>query len=154
MQSLANTYNEIFASLSPQEILQLIIQKHPDKIAFSTSQRAEDQVITAMLMEIDKNARIFTLNTGRLFAETYELNVAEYDTANNILKINPLLHWSEAMVWDYIHQNNVPFHALHSKGLSSIGCQPCTRAIEPSEDIRSGRWWWENPDSKECGLHR
>ena len=82
MQSQANTYNEICASLSPQAILQFILQKHPNKVVFSTSLGAEDQVITAMLMQIDKNARIFTLDTGRLFPETYELiekTEARYD---------------------------------------------------------------------------
>jgi phosphoadenosine phosphosulfate reductase len=68
-------------------------------------------------------------------------------------KFNPLADWSEQDVWDYIRANGVLYNALHDQGYPSIGCAPCTRAIEPGEDVRAGRWWWENPDSKECGLH-
>jgi phosphoadenosine phosphosulfate reductase len=76
-----------------------------------------------------------------------------YDSHNGILKINPLVDWSEEDVWRYIHENKVPYHQLHDKGFPSIGCAPCTRAIQPGEDIRAGRWWWEDPEHKECGLH-
>jgi phosphoadenosine phosphosulfate reductase len=82
-----------------------------------------------------------------------ELHVQEDDAAHGMAKFNPLADWSEQDVWDYIRANNVPYNALHDKGYPSIGCEPCTRAIEPGEDVRAGRWWWENPDSKECGLH-
>ncbi len=71
-----------------------------------------------------------------------------------IIKINPLVDWSEEDVWNYIHENNVPYNRLHDEGYPSIGCAPCTRAIKPGEDVRAGRWWWEEPDNKECGLHR
>jgi phosphoadenosine phosphosulfate reductase len=82
-----------------------------------------------------------------------ELEVQEEDTAHGMTKFNPLAEWSELDVWNYIHANKVPYNPLHDKGYPSIGCEPCTRAIQPGEDIRAGRWWWENPDSKECGLH-
>jgi len=82
-----------------------------------------------------------------------ELHIEEQDTAHGMTKFNPLADWSEQDVWDYIRANDVPYNALHDQGYPSIGCQPCTRAIEPGEDVRAGRWWWENPDSKECGLH-
>ncbi len=82
-----------------------------------------------------------------------ELAVEEQDTAHNMTKFNPLADWSEEDVWEYIRANDVPYNALHDQGYPSIGCAPCTRAIEPGEDVRAGRWWWENPDSKECGLH-
>jgi len=185
-----------------------------------------------MIAAIDKNTQIFTLDTGRLFPETYsliertnnkyktkiqiffpdyheveqmvhekginlfydsvenrklccsirktqplqralknaeawicglrkeqsvtrqDLDVIEWDANNDLLKINPLINWTEKQVWDYIKTNHIPYNKLHDKGFPSIGCQPCTRAIEPGEDIRSGRWWWENPEHKECGLHR
>jgi phosphoadenosine phosphosulfate reductase len=81
------------------------------------------------------------------------LDVQEADPAHGMIKFNPLADWSEANVWDYIHANNVPYNPLHDQGYPSIGCQPCTRALEPGEDIRAGRWWWENPETKECGLH-
>jgi phosphoadenosine phosphosulfate reductase len=71
----------------------------------------------------------------------------------NIIKINPLVDWSYDDVWDYIRKNNVPYNRLHKQGYPSIGCAPCTRSVEPAEDLRAGRWWWENPDTKECGLH-
>ena len=82
-----------------------------------------------------------------------ELHVQEDDAAHNMVKFNPLADWSETDVWNYIRDNGVPYNALHDQGYPSIGCAPCTRAIEPGEDVRAGRWWWENPDSKECGLH-
>jgi phosphoadenosine phosphosulfate reductase len=81
------------------------------------------------------------------------LMVEEDDPAHFMTKFNPLADWSEQDVWDYIKSNNVPYNALHDQGFPSIGCAPCTRAIEPGEDVRAGRWWWENPESKECGLH-
>jgi phosphoadenosine phosphosulfate reductase len=81
------------------------------------------------------------------------LMVEEDDPAHFMTKFNPLADWSEQDVWDYIKGNNVPYNALHDQGFPSIGCAPCTRAVEPGEDVRAGRWWWENPDSKECGLH-
>jgi phosphoadenosine phosphosulfate reductase len=82
-----------------------------------------------------------------------ELAVQEDDAAHGMAKFNPLADWSEADVWDYIRSNGVPYNALHDRGYPSIGCEPCTRAIQPGEDVRAGRWWWENPESKECGLH-
>jgi len=76
-----------------------------------------------------------------------------WDDANGLIKINPLLEWRNADVWDYIRAHGVPYNALHDRGYPSIGCAPCTRAIQPGEDIRAGRWWWETT-SKECGLHK
>ena len=81
------------------------------------------------------------------------LDVQEQDTAHDMVKFNPLADWSETDIWDYIRANEVPYNPLHDRGYPSIGCEPCTRAIQPGEDVRAGRWWWENPDSKECGLH-
>jgi phosphoadenosine phosphosulfate reductase len=82
-----------------------------------------------------------------------ELHVQEEDAAHGMTKFNPLADWSEEDVWAYIRANDVPYNALHDQGYPSIGCEPCTRAVQPGEDVRAGRWWWENPDSKECGLH-
>lgn len=82
-----------------------------------------------------------------------DIEIFEWDHGNAIYKINPIVHWSEADVWDYIKAHNVPYSNLYSNGFRSIGCQPCTRAVQPGEDVRSGRWWWEDPDKKECGLH-
>ncbi|WP_306391061.1 phosphoadenylyl-sulfate reductase [Telluria beijingensis] len=82
-----------------------------------------------------------------------ELAVQEDDQGHGMQKFNPLADWSEQDIWDYLRQNDVPYNALHDRGYPSIGCEPCTRAIQPGEDVRAGRWWWENPESKECGLH-
>jgi phosphoadenosine phosphosulfate reductase len=82
-----------------------------------------------------------------------ELSVQEDDAAHGMQKFNPLADWSEQDVWDYIRSHHVPYNALHDRGYPSIGCEPCTRAIQPGEDIRAGRWWWESADQKECGLH-
>ena len=86
----------------------------------------------------------------------YQLLSRENNKENNfkLIKVNPLRSWTEEQLWDYIKKNNIPYNPLHDKGFPSIGCLPCTRAVEPGEDVRAGRWWWEQPDSKECGLHK
>ncbi len=81
------------------------------------------------------------------------LEVASFDADHGLQKFNPLLEWSNAEVWEYIKAHDVPYNALHDQFYPSIGCAPCTRAITPGEDIRAGRWWWEDPQNKECGLH-
>ncbi len=81
------------------------------------------------------------------------LPVRAFDEGNGLEKFNPLADWSEKEVWAYLKLNKVPYNALHDKFYPSIGCAPCTRSVTPGEDVRSGRWWWENPESKECGLH-
>lgn len=224
--------NERFRSSEPQEILSYFIERFGAKIALASSLGAEDQVLTEMIVKINPETTIFTLDTGRLFPETYDLidrtsrkykknlqiyfpdnlkvqemvnkkginlffesvesrkeccflrkieplqrafsgldvwicglradqsvtrkdiDVVEWDNNNNLLKINPLAFWSEEQLWDYINTQKIPYNTLHDKGYPSIGCQPCTRAIEEGEDVRAGRWWWENPDTKECGLHK
>ncbi len=82
-----------------------------------------------------------------------ELPVSEWDPDHELQKFSPLTDWSNGEVWKYIRAFDVPYNALHDEGYASIGCAPCTRAITPGEDIRAGRWWWENPETKECGLH-
>jgi phosphoadenosine phosphosulfate reductase len=216
------------ASLS--EGLEIVSNLFPERVVFSSSLGQEDQVITDAIFRNDLPIKIFTLDTGRLFNETYELlekTIARYkrniqvyfpdakdveqfvskkgvnsfyESAENrreccnirkvkplnralkgadvwitglrseqsdtrkgmpmiewledrqLYKFNPLLHWSYADVLDYIKKFYVPYNPLHDKGFISIGCAPCTRAIEPGEDPRAGRWWWET-SKKECGLH-
>jgi phosphoadenosine phosphosulfate reductase len=82
-----------------------------------------------------------------------EIAFSEWDEGNGLQKLNPLADWSEKDVWAYIRALDVPYNALHDQHYPSIGCAPCTRAISMGEDVRSGRWWWENPDNRECGLH-
>jgi len=213
-------------------VLDYFVSNFSDKIGFATSFGVEDQVITQKLFSLKKKIKIFTLDTGRLFPETYELidkttsryklnidiyfpnssevetmvnskginlfyesienrklccgvrkieplkralsnldiwisglrreqsptrsdmKLVEWDANNGLIKINPLIEWTEKECWDYVKKNNIPYNTLHDKGFLSIGCQPCTRAIDEGEDVRAGRWWWEDPDSKECGLHK
>jgi len=81
------------------------------------------------------------------------LPLREFDDGNGLVKLNPLSDWSETEVWAYIRMHEVPYNALHDQFYPSIGCAPCTRAVALGEDVRAGRWWWEDPASKECGLH-
>ena len=82
-----------------------------------------------------------------------QVAVVEWDAAAGLVKINPLASWSEEQVWAYVRANDVPVNPLHDAGMPSIGCAPCTRAVEPGEDVRAGRWWWESAEHRECGLH-
>lgn len=224
--------NELLEGKPAEVILDYLFNSYEGKVCFASSLGAEDQIITHMLSTIDKSAYIFTLDTGRLFPETYDLidltrkkygmvinvffpeanavqkmvkekginlfydsienrklccgirkieplqrafagfdgwicglrrsqsttrkdiKTVEWDEQFGLIKVNPLVNWSDDDVWNYIRENNVPYNRLHDKGFPSIGCQPCTRAIMQGEDIRAGRWWWENPDTRECGLHK
>lgn len=225
-------WNRQFSNSTPEELLRFFLNHFGNNIALSSSLSIEDQVLTDMIVKINKNSRIFTLDTGRLFPETYQLidktnqvygikievyfpdhqqvekmvnekginlfydnmdnrkeccrirkieplrrafstleawicglrreqsvtrqdmEMVEWDENNGLIKINPLINWSEKQVWDYIRTHHVPYNKLHNQGYPSIGCEPCTRAVNPGEDLRSGRWWWEDPEHKECGLHR
>lgn len=221
-----------FEGKTPQEIIRWGVDLFgTDKIALSSSLGAEDQVLTDMILKINPAARIFTLDTGRLPQETYDL-ISEtmkkygmkyevlfpesgdvetmeksfgpnlfygsiekrklcceirkirplkkilstldawicglrkeqsvtrtqiekigWDENFSLVKLNPLADWSENDVWEYIRKNDIPYNKLHDKGYPSIGCAPCTRAVKPGEHPRAGRWWWEEPAKKECGLH-
>jgi len=219
-------------SLDAPGLIKLAYDEFGPKVNFATSLGEEDQVITDMIAKTAPGIEIFTLDTGRLFAETYELMAknqkkyselefkiyypntktveemvrakginlfyesienrklcchvrkveplqralanadawivglrreqaetraslepVEWDETNKKIKFNPLYNWSLEQVRDYIKKNNVDISPLHAQGFVSIGCAPCTRAIKPGEDIRAGRWWWEVPEQKECGLH-
>jgi len=82
-----------------------------------------------------------------------QLPLQEFDSAHGLWKFNPLAEWSEPEVWEYLHSRGVPYNALHDRGFRSIGCAPCTRPTAVGEDLRAGRWWWEDTQTKECGLH-
>jgi phosphoadenosine phosphosulfate reductase len=226
-----STISDQLSRLSITESLLLLTKRFPGKVVFSSSFSYEDQVITDLILSNNIPVSIFTLDTGRLFAETYsvwnstnekyatkikayypdnsllevyinekgpnafyesianrkdccfirkveplkralegnavwvtglrtehsperkDLSLTEWDDNNKIIKYNPLLNWSNDEVKEYINKNNVPYNILHDKGFISIGCAPCTRAINPGEDSRAGRWWWEDAEKKECGLH-
>ncbi|HKK61154.1 MAG TPA: phosphoadenylyl-sulfate reductase [Bacteroidales bacterium] len=225
-------WNDSYEGKSVFETLEYFLEYFGENITFATSLGAEDQVITDFIARTGKSASIFTLDTGRLFPETYDLleetskkygfkvdvyfpdrqkvesmvkekginlfyesvenrkmccgirkveslqrafsgkkawisglrkdqtvsrffsKLVEWDDVNNLIKLNPLINWTEKDVWEYIKDNNVPYNPLHKKGFVSIGCQPCTRAIKEGEDFRAGRWWWEDQEQKECGLHK
>jgi phosphoadenosine phosphosulfate reductase len=231
MEELIVKLTDALNNKSAEKILEYFINEYNGKVGLASSLGAEDQVLTDMIVKIDKSTKIFTLDTGRVFPETYkvldetnkkyDINIAiyfpdkslveemvnnkginlfydsienrklccnirkieplkralkdidvwvtglrkdqsvtrfftpliEWDEGNKVLKVNPLLKWTEKDIWKYIKENNVPYNDLHDNGFPSIGCQPCTRAIEKGEDIRAGRWWWELPEHKECGLH-
>jgi hypothetical protein len=129
-------------------------------------------IIASMAYQSDRDAKLSLLDVGNLFEnnttrialrkryflrgfayEFIELCSPKLDEARGIAKFNPLFDWSEADIWAYIQHENVPIHPLHLKGYPSIGCEPCTRQVKQGEDIRAGRWWWLQSDSKECGLH-
>ena len=106
-----------------------------------------------------KIRKVAVIGTGTLGTQIavhsayHGYEVSAYDADFAMQKFNPLLEWSNKDVWAYIRQNDVPYNKLHDQFYPSIGCAPCTRSITPGEDIRAGRWWWENPEDKECGLH-
>jgi len=99
-----------------------------------------------------KNAWVTGMRAAQATTRS-SLPVREFDESNGLEKFNPLSDWSEQEVWTYIRMHNVPYNKLHDQFYPSIGCAPCTRAIAMGEDIRAGRWWWEDPTSKECDLH-
>ncbi len=215
----------------PVASLQRIAELFPGKVKLGSSLGLEDQVITHMIATEKIGIGIFTLDTGRMFQETYSLidrtrekygipvevvfpdsrdvekmvnehganlfyesvknrmlccrirktepsrrvlkwldawvtgirraqgvtrtnlRKLEWDEEYCLVKVNPLIDWDLDAVWKYIKKNNIPYNPLHDKSYPSVGCLPCTRAVKEGEDIRSGRWWWEDPDKKECGLH-
>lgn len=229
-------------SLTAQQLIEYALKTYKDKVAIASSFSAEDVVLIDIAVKVGSEVgitpRIFTLDTGRLNQETYEVMdkikekyqidievyfpktedvekmVMEYgfnlfykslelrqlcckirkieplnrafksldawicglrreqsitraDIKNveyekrvidgvekQIVKFNPLVDWTEKQVWDYIKENNVPYNVLYDRGYTSIGCAPCTRPTRKIEDIRAGRWWWEDPEHKECGLHK
>ena len=104
------------------------------------------------LAELD--AWVTGLRRDQAVTRTETPKVLEDTDHPPLIKINPLADWTQEQVESYIEKHKVPVNALHKKNYPSIGCAPCTRSIEPGEDIRAGRWWWENPEHKECGLHR
>lgn len=219
------------AGMDAEQVLRASAERFPGRIAFASSLGLEDQVVTAIIATAKLPIPIFTLDTGRLFPETYDLiaqtssryglpisvrfpdghevedmvglhgvnlfrdsiaarkrccvvrklhplrsalegldawvcglrrgqsanraqvELVEWDEANGLVKINPLATWDADDVRDYVQRNQVPYNPLHDAGFPSIGCAPCTRAVAAGEDERSGRWWWEDDNHRECGLH-
>lgn len=140
----------------PAALEQYVTQHGPDAFYDSVALRKE----CCRIRKVEPLDRALTGNkswiTGQRRTQSATratLGVQEDDPAHGMVKFNPLADWSTEQVWQYLRDNQVPYNPLHDRGYPSIGCEPCTRAIAPGEDIRAGRWWWENPDSRECGLH-
>ncbi len=137
-------------------------QLERDKGLFSFRESLENRHECCAIRKVEPLRRALTSLSGwvtgmrRAQAVTRAaIEPIERDLAHDgIVKINPLYNWSDTDLWDYARQRRLPVHPLHRKGYPSIGCAPCTRAVAEGEDIRAGRWWWESPEHKECGLHR
>jgi len=231
MSKAVHDIKQLTAGLTPVEALTKLANLFPGKVIFSTSFGWEDQVISHMIFANKLPIKVFTLETGRLFPETYyvwnrtlemyganihayypqaaaveamvskkgpssfyesvenrkeccgirkleplkralqgndvwitgiradqsanreDMHNVEWDEGNQLIKFHPIFEWNLDEVKEYIKVNNVPYNPLHDKGFPSIGCAPCTRAVQPGEDFRAGRWWWEDQSKKECGLH-
>ena len=231
MSAVEENIKKQVEGLNPVEALMLLSDIFHGKIIFSTSFGWEDQVITHMIFSNNLPIKVFTLETGRLFPETYyvwnrtmeiygnpvhayypendaleqmvnakgpnsfyesvdnrkeccgirkleplrralagnqcwitgiraeqsesrqSMDDVEWDESNQLVKYHPLYSWTLADVKEYIKKYNIPYNTLHDRGFPSIGCAPCTRAVQPGEDFRAGRWWWEDQSKKECGLH-
>ena len=231
MDKLAQHIQEQTAGLSPGSALAWLANAFPGQVTFSTSFGWEDQVVTHLIFSNNLPIKVFTLETGRLFPETYyvwnrtmeiygkpihafypqhepleqmvstkgpssfyesvenrkeccgirkieplkralkgnicwttgiraeqspnrhDMTNVEWDEGNQLVKFHPIFSWSLDEVKTYIKNNNIPYNTLHDRGFPSIGCAPCTRAVQPGEDFRAGRWWWEDQSKKECGLH-
>ena len=159
-EQLNQRYSIRIAGYTPQtEALQQLLQlKGPGSFYHSIENRRE----CCHLRKVEPLSRALADAKGWITGQRREQSVTraslpklEVDTAHGgIAKLNPLADWTEAQVWDYIKAHRVPYNKLHDQGFPSIGCAPCTRAIQPGEDLRAGRWWWENPEMKECGLHK
>lgn len=84
----------------------------------------------------------------------WQVHIRKGNDSFGLIKANPLFNWTEEQVWDYLKEKNIPYNTLQDQGFRSIGCALCTRAVGENDDIRAGRWWWEEPEHKECGLHK
>jgi phosphoadenosine phosphosulfate reductase len=229
--ALADRLARDFASMSLAERLAAVRAGVPGRVVFTTSFGLEDQAITHAIFSQGISIDVVTIDTGRLFPETYDvwsaterryatrirglspdhagveklvarqgidgfrlsvdarkaccfvrkveplgralegasawitglradqsanrsdMRFAELDSGHGVLKANPLLDWSRERVAEFVHEYSIPYNTLHDRGFLSIGCAPCTRAVAPGESERAGRWWWEQEDKKECGLH-
>jgi len=159
MESCRVKYGIGFETYFPDtsKVEQLLSTKGPNSFYLSVENRKEcceiRKVEPLNRALAGKQAWITGLRRAQAVTRT-KLPKVEMDFAHGgIFKLNPLAEWTEDQVWAYIRANDVPYNALHDKGFPSIGCAPCTRAIQAGEDVRAGRWWWETPEQKECGLH-
>lgn len=159
MERLREKYGVEFETYHPrmEEAQRLLSTKGPNSFYLSIENRKECcgiRKVEPLRRALDgTRAWITGLRRAQAVTRTELPKIERDETHGGILKINPLAEWSQEDVWDYIKAHGVPYNTLHDRGFPSIGCAPCTRAVAPGEDLRAGRWWWESPDQKECGLH-
>lgn len=151
-------YNTKIKAFYPDHLLleSFIEHKGPNSFYESIENRKECcyiRKVDPLKRALKDNAIWITGLRAEHSSDRHDIPQVEWDESNNIIKYHPLLHWSFEEVKQNIKENNIPYNTLHDKGFVSIGCAPCTRAIKPGEDFRAGRWWWEDNDKKECGLH-
>lgn len=158
MQQVHDSYGDVVNIFSPNAVqLQEFVRANgPDAFYNSVDLRKSCcgvRKIEPLRRALEgKKAWITGLRREQSVTRT-DITIKEDDQMFGIPKFNPLLDWTDQEVWAYLRRFDVPYNELHERGFPSIGCAPCTRAISDGEDIRAGRWWWENPETKECGLH-
>lgn len=149
---------EVEVVLPEAEPVQKMVREHGMNLFYES---LEKRRLCCALRKVEPNRRYLADLDAYVTGLRRAQNVTRTDAAKveideshgGIVKLNPLADWSEDDVWRYVRAHDVPTNRLHREGFPSVGCGPCTRAVEPGDDPRAGRWWWEQPDTKECGLH-
>lgn len=158
MQTVEERYGACFDVIFPQaQSVQVLVQKNGINGFY---QSVEKRQACCAVRKLEPLRRALTRKkawvTGLRSEQSVtrqDLSPSEQDQQYDVRKFSPLHDWTEKDVWDYLHTHKVPYNALHDRFYPSIGCAPCTRAIAVGEDVRAGRWWWEQAEQKECGLH-
>ena len=148
---------EVEVVLPEAEAVQKMVRQHGQNLFYES---LEKRMLCCRLRKVEPNRRYLAELDAYVTGLRREQNVTrrdvrkvELEDEGRLVKINPLADWSRADVMEFVRENGVPVNRLHQRGFPTVGCAPCSRAIQPGEDIRAGRWWWENPEDKECGLH-
>jgi phosphoadenosine phosphosulfate reductase len=158
MQQVEERYGRCFATLFPDaRALQDLVARDGTNGFYSSVEKRKACCAVRKVQPLERGlhgmrAWVTGLRAQQSAARAH-LAAREADETRGLTKYNPLHDWAESDVWEYLRSREVPYNALHDRFYPSIGCAPCTRAVAVGEDIRAGRWWWENTDAKECGLH-
>jgi phosphoadenosine phosphosulfate reductase len=141
----------------PEHVHRMVEAKGPDLFRESVENRllcCQVRKVQPLLRQLDGLDAWITGLRRDQWATRTNIRKVEIDHDHGaIVKLNPLAEWTAREVWTYLKEHDVPVHPLYARGFTSIGCEPCTRAVEPGEDDRAGRWWWESNAPKECGMH-